>query len=255
MTDQQDAEALESVKDEGTQPEQNADAGTAQEGNSEEKPQPDYDKIIAEKAFEARKAKREKKELEEKLKSLEAQNAPKEPEVPDIPDRYDFDTDAEYHEAVKKRDQALIEKNRFDFSKEQAEKQKLEASELEQKSKQEEINQKIEVYSSRAKEFKIEPDEMRKIGEILEVYELRSDIVEVVLGDEEGPLIAKYLASNPDKVQSLNSSTWMNGETIYKQVKESASALKPKVTSAPEPAEVLTGGASVGSGDSKYKMW
>lgn len=255
MTDQQNAEALESVKDEGTQPEQSADAGTAQEGGSEEKPQPDYDKIIAEKAFEARKAKREKKELEEKLKSLEAQNAPKEPEIPSMPDRYDFETDAEFQEAIAKRDQALIEKSRLSLDKEQAEKRKLEAEQDAQKVKMEELNQKVEVYSSRAKEFKIEPAEMQKIGEILEVYELRPDIVEAVLDDEEGPLIAKYLASNPNQVQALNSSTWMNGESIYKQVKESASALKPKVTSAPEPAEILTGGASVGSGDTKYKMW
>ena len=259
MTDQPNAEALEvstEVENESTTPEQIAEAGTATEGNStEEKPEIDYSKIIAEKAYEARQAKREKKELEEKLKALEAKNAPAEPEVPEIPDRYDFDNDSEYMEAVRKRDQALIERNKFEYSKELAEQEKQKAKQAEEEAKQKELSQKVEVYSSRAKEFNIEPSEMQHIGNVLEAYEIRSDIAEVILSDEQGPLIAKYLASNPHEVQQLNDSTWQNGAVIYSKVKEKASALKPRVTSAPEPAEVLTGGAAIGSGDTKYKVW
>jgi len=256
MTDQPNAEALESVKDESTNPEQNAEAGTAKEADQEvEKPSLDYEKIIAEKAFEARKAKREKKELEERLKSLEQQKEPELPSVPDVPDRYDFDTDEEYKEAINKRDQALIERNRYEFSKQQAEDEKKKSLEAEQENKNRELREKLEVYSSRAAEFKIEPSEMAQIGERLEVYDIRQDIAEAILGDEEGPLIAKYLASNPQKVQELNETTWQNGALVYAKVKESASALKPKVTSAPEPVDTLNGGANIGTGDSKYKFW
>lgn len=257
MTDQPNAEVLDTTEtvEENAQPEQIADAGTAEKEDATKESGPDYQKIIAEKAFEAREAKREKKELAERLAALEKQNEPKEPSVPSIPDRYDFDTDEEYNQAIAKRDQALIERSQFKATEQLKAQQEQSAIKAEAEAKQKELNEKVGVYSGRAKEFNIDQAEMTQIGNVLEAYELRPDIVEAILDDESGPLIAKYLASNPQQVQALNSSTWQNGATIYGQVKESASALKPKVTSAPAPADVLKGGASVSSGPDGYKIW
>jgi len=73
-----------------------------------------------------------------------------------------------------------------------------------------------------------------------------------ILADSDGPLITKHLAANPQEGYQLASMSPYQVGSFLDGIKAKASALKPKKTNAPAPAERLTGnGADPEAG--KYK--
>jgi len=236
MTDQQLAEAPDSIVIDEAQTEYLpsetvSDTGENQEQKLEVSPE---QKAAAEQAFKAREAKREAQALREENARLKAQ-MPEEtrPNVPEL-DEY---ADAEQ---LKKWQQANAEAVRYD------ERQRIaaEAREAEQVRReyeeQAERNKKAQNYTLHAVKLGVKPEELQQAGGLVGSY-LRSDIAEEVLGDDHGPLITIYLSVNPEAIDSLNNASMMSVGQIYSDIRSKAAALKPKQSNAPEPPELLNG--------------
>jgi len=203
----------------------------------------DLQKIIAKKSYEAREAKREAEETKQRLAELEAKLAPPEPSMPEMPEYWDFENESDYKKAVHEYTKKVAEAQAFEAQK-TAELQRVQAAEQEaQLARQEQINKKVQSYADKAKSFGISTQELQQNGNLIAAYGLREDIAEVILDDESGPLIAKHIAANPQAIEALNASNWQNGAIVFQQIKEQASALKPKVSNAPDPVETLEGGS------------
>jgi len=203
----------------------------------------DLQKIIAKKSYEAREAKREAEETKQRLAELEAKLAPPEPSMPEMPEYWDFENESDYKKAVHEYTKKVAEAQAFEAQK-TAEQQRVQAAEQEaQLARQEQINKKVQSYADKAKRFGISTQELQQNGNLIAAYGLREDIAEVILDDESGPLIAKHIAANPQAIEVLNASNWQNGAIVFQQIKEQASALKPKVSNAPDPVETLEGGS------------
>ena len=73
-----------------------------------------------------------------------------------------------------------------------------------------------------------------------------------ILADTDGPLITKHLAANPQDGYKLASMSPYEVGTFLGDVKKKAGALKPRISSAPNPATNLQGNG-VDPEASKYK--
>ena len=84
-------------------------------------------------------------------------------------------------------------------------------------------------------------------------YGLTDDLVMLILEDADGPLITQHLAANPqDGYQLAQMSPFAVGAFLT-DIKQKASALKPKTSNTPEPAETLSGnGVDPEAGKYKY---
>jgi len=223
------------------------DSASSSEPTQSEKVEisPEAQKIIAEKAYEERKAKREVEELRQQLAEAKKQSDPGEPQLPSIPDRWDYDNEADYQAAIDeyadKKAELQAYQNQQTQLREQEDRQKQEAEQERVKA----LNEKVAVYSGRATELGIKPEEMQQAGQTVAAYGLKPEIVDAILADGDGPLITRYLAANPQAIDSLNQTTWLNGATVFNEVKTQATAVKPKtVSDAPQPTETLSGGAT-----------
>lgn len=236
-------EALESATLDG---EQLDDTPSSTEPEQEEQPEskgPDLNKIIAEKAFEARENKRRAEELEARLAELEKKNAPSEPEMPEKPNYLDFDSDKDFQQALDEYADKVAAVREYRKEQELTLQQQRQQEQAQLAQQQEQLTKSVEAYTKRALAFGISEQELEAQGEIVVNMGIRPDIAQAIINDADGPLITKYLAANPHGVDALNKTTWLDGATVFGQVKQAAAGLRPKTSKAPEPAEVLSGGS------------
>ena len=190
-----------------------------------------------------REEERKRKALEKELKELRSKQ-PKEPDAPQVPDAPD-PYDKNYEQLIKARDQKLLERAKYDAKIEakQADEQKLatEKQELRQK----EIGKLVENYDNKTKQLGLSVDDIHKAGQAIVDYGINNELAEFILGDDDGPLLTQYLASNPAELDDLRSLPIASAAIrIHTNIREKVQGLKPKSTSAPDPAPLLSGNGS-----------
>lgn len=214
---------------------------TATDTEAEAQQEPDYQKIIAEKAFEARQARREKDELAKRLADIEAQK-PKQvrPNVPEVPDPYDDD----YEAKVRARDEQLFKQAEFDAQQRLMQAQAQQAQIAEQQKAAQEREKTITEYSKRAIALGVTTEELQQAGARLQGM-VSPDVEGYILESDKGPLITKYLASNPLELDKLAQLPPMQAGEYMATVKAKAAEFgQKKVTTAPEPVETIQGGGA-----------
>ena len=236
------------------QPEKASDSTPDSGDNHEEKitfspeQQAVFDKEIAKKVFKAkeveREAERKEAEFQAQLRELEAK-LPKEqePEIPDMPDRYAFEDDEQFAKAVQERDEKIAAKIRFDAQQEAAQAQELKQQQAQREQQQQALVKVAENYDLNAKKLGVTPEELASSGQVLNTYGVSVEIADYILRDDQGPLITKYLASNPQEMDSLfKLSPLEQAARIATVIKPNASNLKPKTTDTPDPQDKVSTG-------------
>jgi len=196
-----------------------------------------------------REEERKRKEAEARIEEYEAKlkkyETPKMPDVPPIPDPYDDD----YEAKMKVRDEALLEKAKYDADVQYKALQEQRQLEEAEQAKRAEVQRSIEGYEAKATELGLNKDDVNKAGQKLVDYGIRAEVAEFILADQDGPLITRYLAENPVEFDEINRmSAMMAAVTINSTIRAKASGLKPQPSRAPEPPEYIGG---LGPGEQK----
>lgn len=247
QNDSVESEAIEAAEIENQ--DTGAELAPASEAEHEAQPQVDEEakkqeaiqKVINEKTFKAKQAEREAEELRQKLAAIEAEKQKQLEQqvqvIPPMPDAFDDD----YDEKVRARDEALLRKAQFDTQQQVFLQQQQIQQQQEAQAKQQQIQQSLTRYTQKATELGVKQEELQAAANTVAQYGLSDDLVLHILADDSGPLITKHLANNPqDGFELANMSPYVAG-TFLANIKQKASALKPKTTQAPEPATNLDG--------------
>jgi hypothetical protein len=218
-----------------------ADTGEHQEEKITFSPeqQQHVDEIVGKKVFKLREAERQTEKLAKQLEELKAA-APTEtrPAIPDLPDPYDED----YEVRIQARDEALRKAATFDAEQRLSQSQQ-EAKQRElQEAEQQRFQETAQRYATRAKTLGIAEAELQAAGQRVMQFGVSDEVAGFILEEEAGPLITQYLSNNPLELDKLARMSPMNaGVYIATTVKSNATALKKKVTSAPDPVEPIRG--------------
>lgn len=219
-------------------------SGTATDS---EEDKPDLQKVIAEKAFEAREQKRRAEELEKRLKEIEAsQPQPAEPTIPPVPDIYDDD----FESKMRARDEAIAKHAEYRREQQLKQQQAQEQERQQQVEQQQALAKRAQDYTKRATALGVDAQELAQAGQRLAGH-VSDDVVTFILDSDKGPLMTKYLAANPLEVDKLSQLNPMQAAVYLEtQVKPKATQYGVKKPSqAPEPVETLSGrGASTEPG-------
>lgn len=237
---------IEPVEAEATGTEEvGAELAPASEEKHEEKQGVDQDavnKAINKKHYQMKEAQREaeaaRKEAEELKAKLQTLEVGQEPSVPPIPDPYDDD----YEAKVKARDDAILRKAEFDAGQKIIADQKAAAQKQAEEAEAKRVDSMVSSYMGNATKLGLNAAEVEKAGDVLVNNGVSQDVALFLLDDAEGPLMTQYLANNPIELDELASMPPMKAAIhLNSVIREKSSSLKPQVTNAPEPAEVLGG--------------
>lgn len=207
----------------------------------------------AQEKFEMRRERREREQAQHELAQLQAQQAnpiAERPDIPDVPDQFADD----FAEQQAKRDTAIREAERFDAQSEWGQQRQIELQQQAQHQQHQEFQKTADTFKERATKLGISDDELKQNGERLISYQvLSTQEIDLILSDEQGPLITKFLANNPVELERLisepaGSSSRMS--MLLTDIKTKASALKAKTTSTPAPLDSINGNS--GSVQDKY---
>lgn len=158
---------------------------------------------------EQRRANEERKkreELEAKLREIEEkQLRGSEPQVPDIPDRFDYDSESEYREAIKQRDEALIQRQIWENQQQSYRAQQQQLKQQQELKKQQRLIESYQQYQKRIEDFGIDKAKMKEAGEIVGAYNLDQKVVEYILEEEKGALMTLKLAKDLDTLDHIAS--------------------------------------------------
>ena len=201
----------------------------------------------------------EKKQLERDLAEQREQNAKFQQaererqaatvgDIPAMPDAFDDDFDAK----VKQRDEAIIANANYQAQNNAYLQQEQLNQQQAAQAKQVKVQESMANYSQKAIELGIKQDELQAAGNAVAGYGLSDDLVMHILADSDGPLITKHLAANPQDGYQLASMSPYSVGQFLDGIKTKASALKPKTSSAPNPATNLQGNG-VDPDANKYK--
>ena len=201
-------------------------------------------KVINKKHFEKKEAERKEAaerqradDLEKQLNEMRQSQAPK--TVPDVPDPYS-DT---YEDDLAARDRALIAKAQNDAYQAQITQQTNQRQQEEFQQKQEHIRKQAKTYTENAVKQGITEDELRVAGNTVAQYGVSDELTMALLGDKDGASITRYLASNLGEIDTLSTMTGYQAAVyINENVRDKASALKPKTSNTPQPPTEIAGG-------------
>jgi hypothetical protein len=230
--------------------ESGADLATAeQETKTDGIDQEAVNKAINKKHFQMKEAERNAEASEERANKLEARLQKLEqgddPVIPPPVDPYADD----YEEKTRERDDAITRKAQFDSQQKFAADQVTRTQEDKVQADQTRIDGLVTEYNGRAVKLGLDASEVERAGETVVQYGISQDLATFILGDEEGPLITKYLAANPLELDALSRMSPMQAAIrVNAEIRTKAASLKPQISQAPEPTEVLSGrGAPEGS--------
>ena len=235
----------------GESPEQSGDTGDNQESNESKPPlfSEEGQQVFNAKMAEGKRAQREleadKQKLAAQLQEIQAQLPQNQrPTLPELPDPYSL-SDEEYREAITQRDTRVQEIATFDANANaQAQyNQSLQAQAAQKQ--QEQIQTTVGGFNDNAKKHGIEAAELNQAINTVNQYGISEDLGLHIMGRNDGPLIAKFLAANPLELDNLNSVTPLQAAVMIEtQIASKAAALKPRTTNAPDPLQPLQGGGS-----------
>lgn len=222
---------------------------TGEQVQAESDVQVDEVELAKQKANEAfNKQYGEKKQLERELEATRAKNAAFEQaereraaaaigNIPPMPDAFDDDFEAK----VKQRDEAIIAQANYNASNQAYLQQQQLHQQQAAQAAQAEQDKALISYANKATDLGIKQDELNAAANTVAQYGLSNELVMHIVKDSDGPLITKHLAANPLDGHTLASmSPYLVGQFLS-DIKAKASALKPKKSSAPAPAESLSG--------------
>ncbi len=232
----------------------------APEGSQEETTEPTPEKIqsdleqkLAEQSFHTRRERREREAAQAEVARMQAeqvQQSGTRPDVPDMPDQYSDN----FAEELAARDKAVREAERFDViadSHQQQQENAYYAQQVQEQKSMQELGQK---FQDKALQLGISDTELRHNGQrVVESGALTEQEMSMILGDEQGPLITKYLSENLVALNALSQLPVGSSERmthLLVDVKQKAAALKAKTTSTPDPIDTVSGGG--GSSGDKY---
>jgi len=229
IVEEQEAELEEELD---TAPEETEEVTEAVE------PKVDYNKVIAQKAFESREHKREAESLRQELAAIKEKEAIlQKPMILPLPDQYDDN----YAEQMVARDKSIQDKAQYDagikIQAEQAEYQR-------QQQQQEQINQVNErgnKYKENSIKLGVDQTQLGEAANIVANYGIRQDVAMELLAEEQGPLITLYLAQNPQALDAINTANPISLGNVWSDIKDKASGLAKKTTSTPDPVETQKG--------------
>jgi multidrug efflux pump subunit AcrB len=224
-------------------PEPDAESATDSGNSTHDKPvefteeqQRIFNEAVGKKVFKLREKEREAEALRKRLEELERQ-VPQQgrPVVPEAPDPFAL-SDAEYRQKLVARDQAIREATAWE-AQQQALLWQRQQAELEQQRRQQERQQEeVKAYADRAKKLGVAAEELQEAGTLVAGYGIDPALVEMILSDDHGPLLTKYLARNQLELERIvQMPVTMAAVRLATDLKAKAVAMKPKVTKTPDP--------------------
>ena len=199
---------------------------------------------------EQRQHQQTRQQLEDAQKRLsELQAKSNDVVIPPLPDPYDDDFDAK----VRERDEAIRRKAAIDAEKVTAQTQQSATLEADQQAALEQFQAKARKYDERINTLGVKREEVEKAAGIVAQYELSQDMIDLILENENGPLITQYLAANPLELDGLTSmSTAQAAIRLHSVIVPAAASLKPQASNAPDPIEDIGSGRGVGEKTSPF---
>ena len=195
-----------------------------------------FNEAVGKKVFKLREKEREAEGLRKRLEELEAK-IPQQgrPAVPDAPDPFAL-SDIEYRQKLVQRDQAIREAAAWEAQQQALQWQRQQADLEQQRRQQERQQEEVKAYATRANKLGMSAAELQEAGTLVAGYGIDAALVEMILGDDHGPLLTKYLAQNQLELERLvQMPVTMAAVRLATEVKSKAVAMKPKVTTAPDP--------------------
>lgn len=247
--DAQDEQNAESVNDQTDESSELApDSADEREENTEPQ-EPDWVKDrIAKQTFKQRQAERERDEALKRIQEMEEKyvNKPLEPvNIPPIPDSWDDD----YESKIKARDEAILRQAKYEAAQAQRREAEAQKQRDEERRQYEEAQRIADNFEQNAKKLGVDRQLLSEAEQKLQDNGITSDLAAVILDDPEGALIAMHLAANPlelydliDLTKAGDQRSLIKAGTLFSNIKSKASNLKPKPSSAPDPATTLKGG-------------
>ena len=170
-------------------------------------------------------------------------------QVPDLPEQYDDD----YAEQMNRRDQIITHNAQVNAQatfNEQTAAANLKTS---PRTRLADLQTKADVYTDKAKEFNITPEELSAAAGVVQSYNIPPELTEGLLTDPDGPLLTKYLAANPLELDALRGMNPFQAAThIQTNIRAKAQALAPKGTKTGAPPDELPSGGGADPDANKY---
>lgn len=243
---EQDAPETEGQEPEVEKPEEPDSESATDSGNSaHEKPvefteeqQKIFNDAVGKKVFKLREKEREAEALRKRLEELEAR-IPQQgrPAVPDAPDPFAL-SEQEYRQKLVQRDQAIREAAAYEAQQQALQWQRQQAELERQQRLQERQQEEVKAYADRAIKLGVAPAELKEAGTLVAGYGIDPALVEMILADDHGPLLTKYLAKNQLELERLvQMPVTMAAVRLATDLKSKAVAMKPKVTTTPDPLD------------------
>lgn len=224
-------------------PEPDSESATDSGNPTHEKPvefteeqQKIFNDAVGKKVFKLREKEREAEALRKRLEELEAR-IPQQgrPVVPDAPDPFAL-SEQEYRQRLSQRDQAIREAAAFEAQQQALQWQRRQAEEQQQRRAMERQQEEVRAYANRANKLGLAAAELHEAGTLVASYGIDPALVQMILSDDHGPLLTKYLAKNQHELENLvQMPVTMAAVRLATDLKSKAVAMKPKVTSAPDP--------------------
>ncbi len=223
------------------------------EGSQETEPTPekvqsDLEQKLAEQSFHTRRERREREAAQAEVARMQAeqvQQSGERPNVPDMPDQYSDN----FAEELAARDKAVREAERFDVIADSYQQQQENAYYAQQVQEQKNMQELGQKFQDKGLKLGISDTELRHNGQrVVESGALTEQEMSMILGDEQGPLITKYLSENLVALNALSQLPVGSSERmthLLVDIKQKASALKAKTTSTPDPIDTVKGGGGV----------
>jgi hypothetical protein len=226
------------------QPEEAGSESATDSGNSAHEKQVEFteeqqrifNEAVGKKVFKLREKEREAEALRKRLEELEAK-IPQQgrPVVPEAPDPFAL-SDAEYRQRLVQRDLAIRESAAWEAQQQALQWQRQQAQLEQQQRQQERQQEEVKAYADRANKLGIAAAELQEAGTLVAGYGIDPALVEMILSDDHGPLLTKYLAKNQLELERLvQMPVTLAAVRLATEVKSKAVAMKPKVTTAPDP--------------------
>lgn len=195
-----------------------------------------FNDAVGKKVFKLREKEREAEALRKRLDELEAK-IPQQgrPAVPEAPDPFAL-SDVEYRQKLVQRDQAIREAAAWEAQQQALQWQRQQAQFEQQQRQQERQQAEVMAYADRAKKLGVAAAELQEAGTLVAGYGIDPALVEMILADDHGPLLTKYLAKNQLELERLvQMPITMAAVRLATDLKSKAVAMKPKVTKTPDP--------------------
>lgn len=195
-----------------------------------------FNEAVGKKVFKLREKEREAEELRRRLEELEAK-IPQQgrPVVPEAPDPFAL-SDLEYKQKLVQRDQAIREAAAWEAQQQTLQWQRQQAELERQRRQQERQQEEVKAYADRASKLGVAAAELQEAGTLVASYGIDPALVEMILADDHGPLLTKYLAKNQLELERLvQMPVTMAAVRLATDLKSKAVAMKPKVTKTPDP--------------------